>query len=173
MCSLTYDTIASNDNYEFIDDNTVSILDDGEGYTIEVKLVPGEGYAYGVTEEGKVYSFKSKKYIGFENTNGYLCIDTSKGRAYIHKLMIDAFMGPQQEGHEVHHIDKNRQNNSINNLISLSHKEHTELHKAMNIYSIKHGKQALEKKIQDIKNKYNAQDDDWCLQAITELSASI
>lgn len=50
------------------------------------------------------------------NCNGYRSI-YYKGKAYfVHRLVVEAFIGPISEGLEVDHIDRNRSNNTVTNL---------------------------------------------------------
>ena len=46
----------------------------------------------------------------------------------VHVLVYTAFKGPVPAGYLVHHIDSNKDNNSIDNLVVMSTKEHNRLH---------------------------------------------
>lgn len=51
-------------------------------------------------------------------------------KQYVHKIMMNTFVGVRDgENWVVHHLDENKQNNSLSNLIYLTHSEHTKLHK--------------------------------------------
>ena len=54
--------------------------------------------------------------------------DSERDVRSIHLLVWEAFNGYIPEKYEIHHIDKNKFNNSINNLKLLSRKEHRLLH---------------------------------------------
>lgn len=42
----------------------------------------------------------------------------------VHRLVCETFIGPRPKGAQVHHKDKDRANNSLENLEYLSHREH-------------------------------------------------
>ena len=81
-----------------------------------------EGYHnYLIYEDGKVFSKKSNKFIkAFTDTHGYLILGLSKdGKRktfWIHRLISLHYI-PNPHNYEcVDHKDRNRQNNSIDNL---------------------------------------------------------
>lgn len=95
---------------------------------------------YEVSNTGRIKSLKNNKerYLkAWNNTKGYLIVRLSHTIAekrttkdfYVHRLVVEYFSNNFQSDYEVHHIDKNRQNNNINNLICMSRKEHILLHK--------------------------------------------
>lgn len=45
-----------------------------------------------------------------------------------HRLVWEAAHGPIPDGYEIHHVDGNGHNNSLDNLVLLSRSEHTKLH---------------------------------------------
>lgn len=84
-------------------------------------------------EKGTIWSILNKKYLGCEDKDGYL--KTSK---YVNGKIIDVkihrviWMVANQceipKGYHIHHIDGNKFNNSIYNLILIQHSEHSKLH---------------------------------------------
>ena len=46
----------------------------------------------------------------------------------VHRLVYEAFVGPIKEGYDIHHIDKNKENQDPSNLLCLSHADHSWLH---------------------------------------------
>ena len=59
-------------------------------------------------------------------------IKIKDGRPYfksmdIHKIQAHTHLG-YKEGFDIHHIDENKMNNSLENLIYLTHSEHTKIH---------------------------------------------
>lgn len=48
-------------------------------------------------------------------------------RMPVHCIMIHTFFG-YKSGFDVHHLDRNKQNNIISNLVYLTHQEHISLH---------------------------------------------
>jgi len=62
-------------------------------------------------------------------SNGYYA-RTSDGRAFLHRDVWEANFGTIPQGWDVHHIDEDRSNNSVNNLTVLPKADHTRLHHA-------------------------------------------
>lgn len=66
--------------------------------------------------------------------NGYYCIHAKrKGNHGIHKVPIHrlayiAYYGEIKPGYHIHHIDRNKHNNSAANLVALTEEEHTAVH---------------------------------------------
>lgn len=57
---------------------------------------------------------------------------TWKGWAYEHRVVMEQHLGkPIPDGCEVHHLDRDKSNNLIENLIVLSSEDHTKLHQWM------------------------------------------
>lgn len=76
---------------------------------------------YGVTSCGRVYSYKSKKFLTPKHTrNGYLRIKLCKnGKAkqfYVHRLVAEAYIPNQDNLPQVDHIDNDKTHNYLNNL---------------------------------------------------------
>lgn len=46
----------------------------------------------------------------------------------VHRMVAEAFLGPCPEGHEVHHLDHDRKNARVDNLVYLSQAEHAAAH---------------------------------------------
>ena len=76
---------------------------------------------YAITSCGKVYSYRSKKFLKpFADKDGYLMVslykDNKKKTFKIHRLVALAYI-PNPDGLEtVDHIDGNKEHNYINNL---------------------------------------------------------
>lgn len=101
-----------------------------------------EGF-YQVSNLGRVRSIAATKSLGWHRTtkvifrekilstqetgNGYLVVYLTccgrRKRAYIHRLVANAFLEKQEGRIEVNHIDFNRQNNCIDNLEWCTHAE--------------------------------------------------
>lgn len=82
-----------------------------------------EGYEsqYAVTEEGQVWSYKTKKFLKpVTKKDGYLQVSlfkNGKAKTYlVHRLMAQTYLSNPNNLPEVHHIDGNSTNNNIKNL---------------------------------------------------------
>lgn len=76
---------------------------------------------YLITDTGRVYSLKSKKYLrATDNGSGYLyvnlCICNSREQHYIHRLVAEAFIGNPENKPTVDHINRVRHDNRVENL---------------------------------------------------------
>lgn len=70
---------------------------------------------YRVSNFGKVYSYKSNKFLKqTEQTCGYLTYGSYLGS--VHRLVVKTFLGEIPKGLVVNHIDGNKKNNYIGNL---------------------------------------------------------
>jgi hypothetical protein len=69
--------------------------------------------------------WNGRKYTMREN--GYYA-STSKGRTYLHREVWQNANGPIPTGHDVHHIDGNKENNSAKNLALHTASEHGRRH---------------------------------------------
>ena len=91
---------------------------------------PIEGYNgyYSISEEGEVWSEKSKKFLSiYPDKDGYLlCGITHAGKRKLHKihrLVALTFIPNPENKPQVNHIDGNKANNHIDNLEWASAKE--------------------------------------------------
>ena len=91
-------------------------------------------------EKGTVYSLYFKKYIGRLDRNNYVLI----GNYLMHRLVWECVNGDIPEGYDIHHIDGNRQNNSISNLELVEQHKHRSEHKKGICHSEEHKKKMSE-----------------------------
>ena len=89
-----------------------------------------------VSSSGEVISSRpTREYIlkQCQNNQTYLHIGLAKNGKVnsigLHRVVAEAFVPKLANQIEVHHIDRNRQNNSIDNLIWLTPEEHRRCHK--------------------------------------------
>ncbi|WP_143393245.1 HNH endonuclease signature motif containing protein [Fimbriiglobus ruber] len=54
---------------------------------------------------------------GYQGKNGYLVVGVDCYPHYIHRLVADAFLTPALNGNVVRHLDGNKLNNSVENLL--------------------------------------------------------
>ena len=88
-----------------------------------------EGTHYSVSEDGKVWNEKFNKQLkGTPNAFGHLTVCINGKTKKIHRLVYQAFVGAIPKGYDIHHKDFNKNNNSVSNLICITHKEHARLH---------------------------------------------
>lgn len=84
-----------------------------------------------VYEDGTIKgTVKGNPVKKFEDEGGYLRVNVSWCHGRIHQIVYCLFnnLDGVPEGYEIHHIDKKKQNNSLDNLQLLTHKQHREIH---------------------------------------------
>jgi ribosome-binding protein aMBF1 (putative translation factor) len=71
----------------------------------------------------------------FKATNGYFCValwhDGKKKTVGVHRVVLETFVGECPEGHEAAHLNGNKQDNRLENLVWVTKKEnhsHKKLH---------------------------------------------
>lgn len=83
--------------------------------------IPGYEGLYAATSCGKIWSYKSEKFLKPRNhQDGYLLITLSKqGKAttyVVHRLIAQTYIPNPENKPQVNHKDENKQNNCVNNL---------------------------------------------------------
>ena len=86
-----------------------------------MKIIEGFNGKYGITEDGKVFSFASNKFLKPQATEkGYLTVCLGRGTNYkpyrIHRLVAEAYLPNPDNLPEVNHKDEDKSNNSVSNL---------------------------------------------------------
>lgn len=87
-------------------------------------IVPIKGHErYGIDESGHVYVLKNGEWHTKHRilgANGYYSValwkNNKERRAYVHHLVLEAFVGSRPHGMEALHADGNRKNNCLSNL---------------------------------------------------------
>ncbi len=90
---------------------------------------------YAVSNYGRVCNIITAKILRQnKNTKGYLHVHLSNGKKQltklVHILVYEAFNKKIPIHECIHHIDRNRENNSIINLVSINKCRHTTMHTA-------------------------------------------
>ena len=82
---------------------------------------------YLIYPSGKVWSKVSKRYLSDSDCNGYRHIQLwkdGKGKShYIHRLLAEHFIENPNDYDDIDHYDRNTQNNKLNNLRWVTHKQ--------------------------------------------------
>ena len=72
---------------------------------------------YAITEQGEVYSAKTKKYLKHSTSNtGYLTVYVDGKNRLLHRLLAETFIPNPDNLPCVNHKDGNKLNNELNNL---------------------------------------------------------
>jgi len=116
------------------------------------KYIKGYEEIYGIEDNGSVYSYRRSEFSRnkhgpmirsrgghpmktFVGCKGYLMVELSDSKKqrkfYIHRLVYESFVGPLELGKMIHHKDENKQNNHYTNLVQITYKEHSEIHKQL------------------------------------------
>ena len=93
-----------------------------------MKDIIGYENLYAVTEDGQVWSYKSKKFLKpFDNGHGYLYVSLLKNNqrknCRVHRLVAEAFLPNPNNKPQVDHINRNRRQNNVSNLEWVSSSE--------------------------------------------------
>lgn len=89
--------------------------------------IPGYENEYAITEDGKIWSYKSKKWLHpYLDDHGYLRTELNQKGIRLHQLLAITFIENPENLPTVDHIDQNRLNNSLDNLRWASRKTQAE-----------------------------------------------
>ena len=85
-----------------------------------MKQIP-EFLNYAITKDGKVWSCNRNKWLKYDKSNkGYLRVTLCKNgktkHKYIHRLILETYVGKCLKGMECRHLDGNKLNNELDNL---------------------------------------------------------
>ena len=78
-----------------------------------------------------------KPYRLYVNSDGYVVATDGKTARRYHRWLYEASFGSIPPGHDVHHIDGDRRNNSLDNLAVMPRGEHRRMHNALRIDAIR------------------------------------
>lgn len=94
-----------------------------------LKDIKGYEGHYQISDQGEVYSLKTKKFLKpwIDSKGRYLIIGLSKNnqvtKFLVHRLVGEAFIPNPNNLPEIDHIDRNTQNNRVENLQWITHLE--------------------------------------------------
>ena len=74
---------------------------------------------------------KPRPIHAFVDGKGYICLANDNCVRRIHRLIAQSIYGTIPDGHDVHHIDGDKQNNSPENLEVIDRKTHAHRHVVM------------------------------------------
>ena len=125
-----------------------------------LKPVVGYEMFYRVTNTGKVWSIKRKKFLKpAYDKKGYQYVNLNKNQGHyksckIHRIVYQAFRGPIPAGYDVDHLNMKKDDNNIKNLSAIPHSQHVRRHKLGHVVS-EETKQKIRatKKKNDMKKK--------------------
>lgn len=86
------------------------------------KNIPGYKKLYQASNLGKIKSYKNGKILRpwTKNKTGHLCVDlylnNKRRHLFVHRLILETFIGPCPLGMECRHLDGNPLNNRLDNL---------------------------------------------------------
>lgn len=75
-----------------------------------------------VSDHGRVVTQSNRKTFGFKS-NRYLTMKWDQKNHYIHRLVLETFLGPAPDGCECDHYDRDPSNNKLENLRWVTHYE--------------------------------------------------
>lgn len=96
------------------------------------KPVPGLETRYEVSNQGRVRSlrFRGQAKLGERimkltkcSSTGYLVVKLCSKKRQVHQLIAESFIGPQEKGMDINHIDGDRTNNNLANLEYLTRRQ--------------------------------------------------
>lgn len=88
---------------------------------------------YSISNYGHIYSKRMNKIMRQKKIKkGYMVIrlkvNNKLYKYFVHVLVANTFLG-DTSGKQVHHIDHNRSNNNVDNLMIVTREEHTKIHR--------------------------------------------
>jgi hypothetical protein len=92
---------------------------------------------YFISEDGNFYNSKGKQLKTFHRCKGYLGVKLGKISYYVHRLIAEEFIPNPDNLPQVNHIDKDRSNNSVNNLEWCTSQKNIE-HSLAKTFTIEH-----------------------------------
>lgn len=94
----------------------------------------GKPSYYGINKHGEIINMKTNHIMQQKlNINGYFIVSLSfnkysRKEDLVHKLLAQYFIPNPENKDEVHHIDRDKLNNKLKNLMRVTKEEHKKLH---------------------------------------------
>lgn len=96
-----------------------------------MKDIPGYEGHYAATEDGRIWSHKSNKFLSASKCNGYMQVslykDGKKKTYQIHRLVALTYLPNPDNLPHVSHLDETRDNNHVSNLKWATAKENLDM----------------------------------------------
>lgn len=118
-------------NNELIDRLINYALNNKEELIIKEIEVEDACGRYFITRSGKIISLckeEAAELQPMDNGKGYKKVQIGSKSYYVHRLVSKSFLIYDEEDKEIHHIDRNRANNDISNLLPTDRKKHRLIH---------------------------------------------
>ncbi len=110
------------------------------------KKIKGYEGIYDLCDNGQLYSHPRPRTsggytFGIDNGDGYFVFKLTKDgktkKVLCNILVWETFVGPIPEGYDVHHKNRNRNDNRLENLELIEKRKHLEIHKNDRLKSVK------------------------------------
>lgn len=87
------------------------------------RVIEKNGKEMFVTSDGRFFKWNGNEIIGYKNPSGYIVIQFMHNSFMANRLVWMAFNGEIEKGMEIDHINGDRQDNRLENLRKVTHKE--------------------------------------------------
>ena len=82
-----------------------------------------------VTDSGEVFNEKHRKLSIQKDKAGYCSVNMFGKRYLLHRLVYEAFCGDIPNDKQIHHINEDKSDNKLENLVAMTMEQHQHLHK--------------------------------------------
>lgn len=90
-----------------------------------------EYYGLTIREDGKVFHKDGTPYRFHVDKKGYYYIVRSGKRQHLHRLMPVLFYSLDVKGFTIHHLDHDKHNNNLSNLLVCTREAHDRIHQLL------------------------------------------